>query len=103
MNSIKQIKLSKEDFIVEYDSSSLKFRYKSETEKYIIDISSLNLINAVKIAILCSTYCFINGFKKRLCWLVKDEETKRAISILRLKNIEQKVLNSIEEKEALIS
>ena len=53
MNSIKQIKLSKEDFIVEYDSSSLKFRYKSETEKYIIDISSLNLINAVKIAILC--------------------------------------------------
>ena len=64
----------------------------------------MNLINATKIAILCSTYCFLNSFKKKLCWLVKDEETRQAISILRLRNIEQRVINNItEERTVLIS
>lgn len=104
MNNIKQIRLSKSDFIVEYDTSSLKLNYKNEDDKYIIDISQMNLINATKIAILCSTYCFINNFKKKLCWLVKDEETKQAISILRLRNIEQQVADKYsEERTTLIS
>ena len=80
MNNVKDIKLSKNNFIVFSDNSSLKLTYKITDDEYIIDISSFNLIKATKIAILCSTYCFIKDFKKKLCWLVKDEETRRAIS-----------------------
>lgn len=88
MNTIKQIKMSKDNFIVEYDTSSLKLNYRTQDGKYIIDISNMNLINATKLSILCSTYCFIKNFKKKICWLVADEEIKKAINILRLKNIE---------------
>lgn len=89
MDIIKQIKLSKDDFIVESDNSSLKLKYEIKDGKYVVDITKLNLIKATKLAILCSTYCFIRNFQKKICWLVKDEEIKDAISILRLKNIEQ--------------
>ncbi len=92
MDSVKQIKLSKDDFIVISENSSLKLKYKIENDKYIVDISNLNLINAVKIAILTSTYCFIRDFKKKICWVVADEEIKKAISILRLKNIDQMLI-----------
>ena len=80
--------MSKDNFIVEYGTSSLKLNYRTQDGKYIIDISNMNLINATKLAILCSTYCFIKNFKKKICWLVADEEIKKAINILRLKNIE---------------
>lgn len=89
MDIIKRIKLSKDDFIVESDNSSLKLKYEIKDGKYVVDITKLNLIKATKLAILCSTYCFIRNFQKKICWLVKDEEIKDAISILRLKNIEQ--------------
>lgn len=98
MNTVKQIKLSKNDFIVESNDSSLKLDYKLQDDKYVIDISNYNLISATKIAILCSTYCFINDFKKKLCWLVKDEETMRAISILRLKNTQQIIKDNFVDK-----
>ena len=91
MNIIKRIKLSKNSFIVEYDNSSLKLNYRTQDGKYIINISDMNLINATKIAILCSTYCFINNFQKKICWLVADEEIKKAINILRLQNIESSI------------
>lgn len=89
MNDIKNISLTREDFIVETDKAPLKLKYKPLGDKFIINISNMNLIKATKIAIMCSTYCFIKGFKKKLCWIVKDEEIRRAISILRLRNIEQ--------------
>ena len=88
METIKDIKLSENKFRVYTDTSSLKLDYQDTSDRYIIDISNMNLINATKIAILASTYCFINNFKKKLCWLVKDDEIKRAISILRLRNVE---------------
>jgi len=88
METIKDIKLSESKFSVITDTSSLKLNYQDEPDRYVIDISKMNLINAVKIAILTSTYCFINNFKKRLCWVVADDEIKRAISILRLRNVE---------------
>ena len=88
METIKDIKLSENKFNVFTDTSSLKLDYNDEPERYVIDISEMNLISATRIAILISTYCFINNFKKRLCWLVKDDEIKRAISILRLRNVE---------------
>ncbi len=105
MDYIKRIRLSKDEFIIENDTASLKLPYRKDSKKFIIDISTLNLISATKVAILCSTYCFINGFKKKLSWLVKDEETKRAIGILRLKNMESNLLNqnSEEERIAIVS
>jgi len=99
MNTIRQIRLSKTDFIVDLEDSSLKLNYENAFGKYIVDISNMNLIKAVKIAIMCSTYCFIKDFKKKICWIVADEEIKRAISVLRLKNIEQILLS---EKESLV-
>lgn len=100
MNSIKQIRLSKNDFIIDLEETSLKLPYTTLQNKYLIDISKYNLISATKYAILCSTYCFINNFKKTLCWIVADEETKRAISILRLKNTEQAVIKKEEAQLA---
>ncbi|MBQ8847372.1 MAG: hypothetical protein IJ003_00330 [Candidatus Gastranaerophilales bacterium] len=103
MNTISQIKLSKNDFIVESNNSSLKLEYTMQDDKYIVDISEFNLIKATKLAILCSTYCFIKDFKKKICWIVKDEETKRAISILRLKNTQQFVKEQYVEKKAVFA
>lgn len=103
MNNITKIRLSKNDFIVDLEKSSLKLPYKNEEERYIVDISNMNLISATKIAILCSTYCFIKNFRKKICWLVKDEETKRAISILRLRNVEQRINDIQQERRVLVS
>ena len=103
MNTIKDIKLSNGNFIVEMEKSSLNLSYKEHKDKYIIDISAMNLISATKTAIFCSTFYFIKNFQKKLCWLVKDEETKRAISILRLKNVEQIVKKEIQEKRIVFA
>ncbi len=103
MNNIKNIRLSNDNFIIELEESSLKLNYKDEADKYVIDISNMNIINATKTAIFCSTYCFIKNFKKKLCWLVKDEETKRAISILRLKNVEQQIKDQNKEKKVVLA
>lgn len=102
MNNIKNIKLAHGKFIVEMEKSSLNLDCIEKQDKCLIDISAMNLINATKTAIFCSTFCFIKNFKKKLCWLVKDEETKRAISILRLKNVEQLVKEQIEEKKVVL-
>ena len=99
MDNIKKIKLSKNEFEIFLDNSSLKLNYILEPQKFVIDITNLSLIKAVQIAILTSTYCFINNFKKKLCWVVADEEIKRAISILRLTNIEQRIKTNVNELE----
>lgn len=103
MNHIKQIKLSKDEFIVEGNDTPLKLPYKTIGSEFIVDISDMNLLNATKIAILCSTFCYINGFKKKICWLVKDEETRRAIGVLRLRNMEPIVKLSDEERMTAVS
>ncbi|MBE7707153.1 MAG: hypothetical protein E7Z88_00430 [Cyanobacteria bacterium SIG27] len=103
MNNIRNIKVSNDSFVVELEKSSLKFNCKDLNDKYIIDISDMNLINATKTAIFCSTFCFIKNIQKKLCWLVKDEEIKRAISILRLRNVEQIVKEKTEEKRVILA
>ncbi len=103
MNTIKQITLSQKRFIIESEESSLKLKYTQDDERYIIDISSMNLFEATKTAILCSTYCFLHNFEKKLCWLVKDEATRKAISILRLRNMEQFVKDAQIQKSAVFA
>ena len=102
MNTISQIKLSKNDFIVESNNSSLKLEYTMQDDKYIVDISEFNLIKATKLAILCSTYCFIKDFKKKICWIVKDEDNVDRIydyTKLPLSNILQRVKVLIQAME----
>ena len=103
MNTIKNIRFSNDKFVVEMEKTSLKLDCSEQENKYIIDISDMNLISATKTAIFCSTFCFIKNFKKRLCWLVKDEETKRAISILRLRNVEQQIKEQIQTKRTVLA
>ena len=100
METIRNIELSERFFNIFTDTSSLKLNYQDKPDKYVIDISDMNLITATRIAILTSTYCFINNFKKKLCWIVKDDEIKHAISILRLRNIEGAV-KAFEKEPAM--
>lgn len=98
MENIREIKLFDNDFFVFFDNTTLKLNCKNETDICTVDISDMNLINAVRFAILCSTHFFIKNFKQKLCWVVGDEEIKRAISILRLKNIKKCMVNASKER-----
>ena len=76
-----------------------------ETKKFImnnncfflsVDISGLNLIDATKMCILCSTfhyskYCGLDIAGAKVKWVVKDEFTKSQIEMLKLDNIEIEV------------
>lgn len=53
-----------------------------------IDISGLNLIDAMKVCILSSTYHFAKYNDGKIKWFVKDENTKKQIEMLNLDNIE---------------
>lgn len=57
-----------------------------------IDISGLNMLDALKVCVLSSTYHFAkycnNG---RIKWFVKDEQIKEQIEMLKLDNIEIEV------------
>ena len=103
MNNIRNINMSQNEFIIDSDTSSLKFNYINEAKRYVVDISHMNLFEATKIAIMCSTYCFLNNFEKKICWLVKDEQTKKAISVLRLRNMEQEIKETTIPKRAIFA
>ena len=103
MNNIKNIQVTNKEFIVNLEQSSLKLNCKEEANSFVVDISHMNLIEATKTAIFASTYCFINNFSKNICWVVADEETKNAISILRLKNVEQIVKDKTQEERIALA
>lgn len=60
---------------------------KNECSCLSVDISKLNLIDASKVSILCSTFHFSKYPEGKVLWLVKDNETLRTIKLLKLKNI----------------
>ena len=62
MNTIKNIKYSNNKFVVEMEKASLNLNCSEQEDKYLIDISDMNLISATKTAIFCSTFCFIKNF-----------------------------------------
>lgn len=67
------------------------FLVKSPQNHAEIDISMMNLIDAMRTAVLWSVNLFTKYPDKKICWAVKDEETKKAISRLMLKNMELKI------------
>ena len=99
MKTIKNVQHCNGRFTINFEDSSLNFASYEDSQNIYADISNLNLIKAVKVAILTSTYCFINEFEKNICWLVSDLEIKKAILILCLKNTKCKIFDSINMKE----
>lgn len=53
----------------------------------IIDISKMNLIDASKISILCSTFHFSKYPEGNITWRVRDLETQHTIRYMKLKNV----------------
>lgn len=53
-----------------------------------IDISGLNLIDAMKVCVLASTFHYAKYCKGRIKWFVKDERIKEQIGLLKLDNVE---------------
>ncbi len=53
-----------------------------------IDISGLNVIDALKVCVLASTYHFAKYCSGRIRWFVKDRKIKDQIEMLKLDNIE---------------
>ena len=94
--NIFSIKVPKSDNMIEKIENFLK---NSSKEKINVDISNLNLIDASRMALLSSARFFAKYPDKKICWSVKDEETKRTISNLMLKNMELEIKdNTIADK-----
>lgn len=90
------ITVNKKDFMI----SKIEERIKNSPFGTVeIDISNLNLINASRIALLSSVNIFTKYPNKKICWIIKDEETKKNISILKLKNMQLKVKEQILENK----
>lgn len=53
-----------------------------------IDISGLNMIDALKVCVLSSTFHFSKYANGKIKWFVKDERTKEQIELLKLDNVE---------------
>lgn len=64
------------------------FLKKTRQDNISVDISDLNLIDASRTALLCSTRFFAKYPDKKIRWSVADEETKSVISNLKLNNME---------------
>ena len=67
------------------------FINKNECSEFEADISLLNLIDASRTSILCSTHHFAKYPEGRIHWILKDEQTRKLIMPMRLKNMEWRV------------
>lgn len=63
------------------------FIKKNKCKELSADISLLNLVDASKTALLCSTYHFAKYPDGKISWEVADEETKQFINSMKLKNM----------------
>ncbi|MBS4760246.1 MAG: hypothetical protein KHX03_06075 [Clostridium sp.] len=87
------------DDIADVIEETKEFILKNDCFYLSVDISGLNLIDAIKICILCSTfhyakYCGLEIAGSKIRWIVKDNITKEQISLLKLDNIEIEVKKS---------
>lgn len=56
-----------------------------------IDISGLNMIDAIKVCVLSSTFHYAKYCGGQIKWFVKDENIKEQIELLRLDNTEVEI------------
>lgn len=70
------------------------FIVKNKCDELSADISFLSLPNAARTALLCSTFHFVKYPRGKILWKVADEETKRAIASMKLRNMKLLVKGS---------
>ena len=68
------------DFIQNHDCPTLS-----------IDISGLNVIDALKVCVLSSTFHYAKYCTGKVEWIVKEEKIKEQIQLLKLDNVEIEV------------
>jgi|GEM_PF-841069 len=72
------------------------FINKHKCDEFEADISLLNLIDASRTALLCSTYHFAKYPEGRIYWDLRDEQTRELIAPMRLVNMELRVKEAQE-------
>ena len=87
------------DNILDVIEDTKEFILKNDCFFLSIDISGLNLIDATKVCILCSTfhyakYCGLDLVGAKIKWIVKDSVTKSQIELLKLDNLEIEIKKS---------
>lgn len=87
------------DNILDVIEDTKEFILKNDCFFLSIDISGLNLIDATKVCILCSTfhyakYCGLDIVGAKIKWIVKDAMTKSQIELLKLDNVEIEIKKS---------
>lgn len=65
---------------------------RNECQNLSIDVSGLNLLDALKVCVLSSTYHYAKYCNSgKIRWFVKDIRTKEQIDMLKLDNVETEV------------
>ena len=87
------------DNILDVIEDTKEFILKNDCFFLGIDISGLNLIDATKVCILCSTfhyakYCGLDIVGAKIKWIVKDAMAKSQIELLKLDNVEIEIKKS---------
>ncbi len=87
------------DNILDVIEDTKEFILKNDCFFLSVDISGLNLIDATKVCILCSTfhyakYCGLDIVGAKIKWIVKDVMTKSQIELLKLDNVEIEIKKS---------
>ncbi len=99
MNILKLKKTNTQKAIDEIED----YLFNTKEKDASVDISDLNLIDASRCAILCSTKLFAQYPNKKIFWSIRDEQTKKMISNLRLQNMELEIKENTLKNRAFIS
>lgn len=76
------------DSIFEAINEAKDYISRNECRLLSIDVSGLNMIDAMKVCVLASTFHYAKYCGGRIKWFVRDENIKNQIELLRLDNTE---------------
>ena len=76
------------DSVFEAINEAKDYISRNECRLLSIDISGLNMIDAMKVCVLASTFHYAKYCGGRIKWFVRDENIKNQIELLRLDNTE---------------
>lgn len=84
-----------EDFIIDETGSNMidlvqeikDYIYKNDCPKLSMDVSHLNIIDASKVTIICSTYHWAKYPNGEISWKINSPEIKEFVKPLNLGNI----------------
>ena len=85
--------------VAEIVEKIISFINKNKCQEFEADVSPLNLIDATRTVLMCSTYHFKKYPQGKIYWQLRDAQTIGLLSPLRLSNMELRVKE--EEKKRL--